>query len=189
MLDCNPVSTPLRANFKPVKATDEEFSQAKQHPYAQVVGSILSAATVSRPDLAHAASVLSGYISKWNYSHWSAAKHLLRYIRGTLDLSLTFSDQPISLAFADADWGGNMDTCRSTTGYLFKVFGGAVAWRSRRQPTVALSTTEAEYMASVGNMAYGAFNHFFDRHYYHFPTFAYIFHLNNCQVRLPRLDE
>ena len=149
MLDCNPVSTPLPANFKPIIATDEEFAQAKQHPYAQVVGSILYAATVSRPDLAHAASVLSGYISKWNDSHWFAAKHLLRYIKGTLDLSLTFSDQPMSLAFADADWGGDMDTHRSTTGYLFKVFGGAVAWKSRRQPTVALSTTEAEYMASA----------------------------------------
>ena len=55
----------------------------------------------------------------------------------------------MSLAFADADWGGDMDTRRSTTGYLFKVFGGAVAWKSRRQPTVALSTTEAEYMASA----------------------------------------
>ena len=119
------------------------------HIYAQVVGSILYAATVSRLDLAHAASVLSGYISKWNDSHWSSAKHLLRYIKGTAHLTLTFNDQPQSLAFADADWGGNMDTCRSTTGYLFKVFGGAVAWKSRHQPTVALSTTEAEYMASA----------------------------------------
>ena len=49
--------------------------------------------------------------------------------------------------YADADWGGDLDTRRSTTGYLFRVYGGVVAWKSRRQPTVALSTTEAEYMA------------------------------------------
>ena len=77
------------------------------------------AATVSRPDLAHAASVLSAYISKWNETHWTAAKHLLRYIKGTISFTLTFNDQPQSTAFADADWGGDMDTRRSTTGYVF----------------------------------------------------------------------
>jgi len=53
------------------------------------------------------------------------------------------------LGYADADWGDDLDTRRSTTGYVFKVYGGTVAWKSRRQPTVALSTTEAEYMASA----------------------------------------
>ena len=55
----------------------------------------------------------------------------------------------MSLAFADADWVGHMDSRRSTTGYIFKVFGGATGWKSRLQPTVALSTTEAEYMAAA----------------------------------------
>jgi hypothetical protein len=55
----------------------------------------------------------------------------------------------ILLGYADANWGGDMDTRRSTTGYVFNVYGGVVAWKSRRQPTVALSTTEAEYMASA----------------------------------------
>ncbi len=84
--------------------------------------------------------------------NWKAAKHLLRYIRGTSDLCLTFtakSGDRIALGHADADWGGDLDTQRSTTGYVFKVYGGTVAWKSRRQPTFALSTTEAEYMASA----------------------------------------
>ena len=59
MLDCNPVATPLPANFKPIRASEDKFAKAKHHPYAQVIGSMLYAATVSRPDLAHAASVLS----------------------------------------------------------------------------------------------------------------------------------
>ena len=72
MLDCNPVSTPYQY-FRPIKATDEEFASAKHHPYAQVVGSILYGATIPQPELAHAASILSAYIGKWNNSHWAAA--------------------------------------------------------------------------------------------------------------------
>jgi len=91
-------------------------------------------------------------ISKWNEAHWTAAKHLLRYIRGTSDICLTFTNESgkrIALGYADADWGGDLDTRRSTTVYVFKVYGGIVAWKSRRQPTVALPTTEAEYMAAA----------------------------------------
>jgi transposase InsO family protein len=149
MLDCNPTQSPLPTTFKPVPATDTEFDEARSLPYAQLVGAILYASTVSRPDLSHAASVLSRYISKWSKNHFSAAKHLLRYIKGTTDYALTFKAVKQTVGYCDADWGGDLDTRRSTTGYLFKIFGGVVSWRSRRQPTVALSTTEAEYMASA----------------------------------------
>ncbi|EIW72356.1 hypothetical protein TREMEDRAFT_26101, partial [Tremella mesenterica DSM 1558] len=149
--DCNPAKTPLPSGFRPIPATDQEHEEAKHYPYAQAVGAILYASTITRPDLAFPASLLSRFLSKWNDSHWKAVKHLLRYIRGTSDLCLTFNKENssrIALGYADADWGGDLDTRRSTTGYVFKVYGGVVAWKSRRQPTVALSTTEAEYMAS-----------------------------------------
>jgi hypothetical protein len=84
--------------------------------------------------------------------HWNAVKHLLRYVKGTLDLYLTFRHTPTSptlIGYADADWGGDPETRRSTTGYVFKSFGGPIAWKSKRQTTVALSTTEAEYMATT----------------------------------------
>lgn len=152
MSNCNPAKTPLPSGFKPIPATDQEHELAQHRPYPKLVGSILYAATVTRPDLAHAAGVLSRFISKWNESHWLAAKHCQRYIRGTSDLSLTFdahSSKRVALGYVDADWGGDMDTRRSTTGYIFKVYGGTIAWKSKRQPTVALSTTEAEYMASA----------------------------------------
>jgi len=128
----------------------EEHHAARHRAYPQAV-SILYASTVTRPDLSQAPGVLSRFISKCNESHWKAAKHLLRYIRGTSDLCLTLtaeSGDRIALGYADADWGGDLDTRRSTTGYVIKVYGGTVAWKSRRQPTV-LSTTEAEYMASA----------------------------------------
>ena len=150
--DCNPCKIPLPSGFRPLPATDDKFALAKHRPYPQIVGSILYASTVSRPDLAQPASVLSRFISKWNKSHYQAAKHLLRYIRGTSDLCLVFDGncgKRIIQGYADAEWGGDLDTRRSTTGYLFRVYGGVVAWKSRRQPTFALSTTEAEYMASA----------------------------------------
>lgn len=66
--------------------------------------------------------------------------------------SVTFDahlSKRVVLGYVDADWGGDMDTRRSTTGYIFKVYGGTIAWKPKRQPTVALSTIEAEYMASA----------------------------------------
>lgn len=152
MQDCNPARIPLLTGFKPLPTTDEEHAQSCHLSFPHVVGSILYGSTITRPDSAEAAGVLSRFISKWNESHWKAAKHLLRYIRGTTDLCLMFDGEcgkRILLGYADADWGGDLETRRSTTGYVFKVYGGVVAWKSRRQPTVALSTTEAEYMASA----------------------------------------
>jgi hypothetical protein len=142
----------LPSTFNPIPATDDEFAEARHLEYPQIVGSVMYAATISRPDLAYPAGVLARFIGKWSMSHYKAAKHLLRYIRGTTDLCLTFDAEAgkrLILGYADADWGGCLDTRRSTTGYLFKTFGGLVAWKSRRQPTVALSTAEAEIMASV----------------------------------------
>jgi hypothetical protein len=106
----------------------------------------------TQPDLSFIAGVMCRYISKWNEDHWKLAKHVLQYIRGTTDLCLTFNGdcgERILIGYADADWGGDLDTRRFTTGYVFKTFGSVVAWKSRRQATVALSTTEAEYMSSA----------------------------------------
>ncbi len=81
LVDCNPARSPLPYGFRPIPATDEEHQAARHRVYPQAVGAILYASTVTRPDLSQAAGVLSRLISKWNESHWKAAKHLLRYIR------------------------------------------------------------------------------------------------------------
>ena len=111
MTNCNPARNCLPAAFKAIPATDKEHEAARHLPYAQVVGSILYASTITRPDLSHAAGVLSRFISKWSEEHWKAAKHCLRYIRGTSDLCLTFdgeSGRRIALGYVDADWGGDV---------------------------------------------------------------------------------
>ena len=150
MTDSNPRPTPLPPKFKPCKATDDEFAKAKHLPYNAIVGSILYAATITRPDLAHASSVLSQYMSKWNLEHYKAAKHVLRYIKGTTDLVLQFSSNSSDsdlYGFADADYAADLVNCRSRTGYTFNLFGNCVSWKSKLQQTTALSTQEAEYMA------------------------------------------
>jgi hypothetical protein len=84
--------------------------------------------------------------------HWNAAQYLLRYVDGYLDHGFTYTYKPgcpVIEGYADADWGSNPETRQSTTGYAFKSFGGLVSWKSCRQPTVALSTTEAKYMATT----------------------------------------
>jgi hypothetical protein len=151
MATCNPAKTPLPATFTSSAATDAEHELAKHEPYPAMVGSLLYLATITRPDIAYATSLLSRTVSKWNMAHVRAARHLMRYLRATSELCLTFAPDTckrVVLGYADADWGGCLDTRRSTTGYLFKIYGGPVAWKSRRQPTTALSTAEAEFMAS-----------------------------------------
>lgn len=150
MTDCKPEKTPLPANFQARQPTDKEYDDARHHPYPAIVGSIMYASSISRPDLAFPASLLARFITKWGNEHYRAAKHLLRYIRGTTDLCLTFdanADERTLLGHVDADWGGCPDTRRSTSGYLMRVWNSLVAWKSRRQPTVSLSTMEAELMA------------------------------------------
>jgi hypothetical protein len=116
------------------------------------VGSLLFVALATHPDIAYAVGVLARCISKPTAAHWLAAKSLLRYLHGTSNLGLVFdgSTEPSLLGYSDADYGGDVGTRRSTTGYVLMLGGAAISWQSKRQPTVAVSTIEAEYMAAAG---------------------------------------
>lgn len=116
-----------------------------------LVGSLIYASMCTRPDLSWVVSRLSQHLSKPNKGDWMLLKQVIRYIKGTLDFKLCFmkSSNNLSLiGYSDADWANSEDR-RSTTGYYFALnnAGAAVSWKSRKQPTVALSTCEAEYMA------------------------------------------
>ena len=83
-------------------------------------------------------------------AHWQAALRVVRYLAGTAEDGVTFGRSGETLVgYCDADYAGDMDTRRSTTGYVFLMFGGAVSWSSRLQPTVAASTVEAEYLSAA----------------------------------------
>ena len=91
-----------------------------------------------RPDIAFAVTTLARFLSKANKSHWIALKQILRYLNGTVKQITFDGDKPKT---------GNKDDRKSTSGYLFRIAGGPVSWRSKNQDTVALSTAEAEYLA------------------------------------------
>ena len=122
-------------------------------PYLSAVGSLQYLAMCTRPDIAHTVAVLSRYGANPGIQHWKAVKHLFRYLRGTVDLKLTYRPTPSVdapfVAYTDADHGGNKDNGRSTGGYLVCVGSGAVSWSSKQEPIVMLSATEAEYIAAV----------------------------------------
>ena len=145
MENCKPRSTPSEQKLS--FSSDLEIIDITK--YREMVGSLIYAMTCTRPDLCWIVTKLSQYLDKPTPEHHTAVKHVLRYVKGTLDKKLYFqrSDENLELTgFADADWGTSED-CRSTTGYCFKVGNNLVSWKSKKQPTVALSSCEAEYMS------------------------------------------
>ena len=146
MNDCKPVKTPVDPGQRLVKASEDE--RALDQPlYQSVVGSLMYLATCTRPDIAYAVGMLARFSSKPNRSHWTAAKRVLRYLKGTNDLGILYKGDSGMQGYSDADWAGDTDDRKSTSGYMFLIAGGPVSWKSRKQNTVALSTAEAEYVA------------------------------------------
>ena len=120
--------------------------------YASIVGSVMYAMISTRPDIAQAVSATSRYMSNHGSDHWSALKWLMRYMKGASDIGILFDGgKEVSgdalVGWPDSDFAGNVDTRRSQSGYVFTLYGAAVSWKSSQQAVVALSTTEAEFMA------------------------------------------
>ncbi|KAL6420407.1 hypothetical protein ACFW04_014533 [Cataglyphis niger] len=117
-------------------------------PYQSLLGSLMYLAVSTRPDIFYAISILSQFNTNPGKAHWSAAKRVLRYLKGTINYSLVYTKSEIPLiGFVDADWGGNVNDHVSYTGFVFKLANTAITWEARKQKSIALSSTEAEYMA------------------------------------------
>jgi hypothetical protein len=159
MQECKPVKVPIPVGVKlsvdQCPKTHEEEEDMSHVPYASAVGSLMYAMVCTRLDIAHAVGVLSRYMSKPGKEHWTVVKRVFRYLRGTASYGLCYEgrlglDRVVDIhGFVDADWAGDLDRRRSTSGYVFNLFGGAISWMSKRQVVVALSTTESEYMAAT----------------------------------------
>ena len=118
--------------------------------YASTVGSLMYAMVCTRLDIAHVVGIVSRYMNNPGKEHWMAVKWILRYLRGTTNQALCFGGSNIALqGYVDADMAGDRDKRRRTTRYVFTVGGIAVSWVSKIQSVVALSTTEAEYVAAI----------------------------------------
>ena len=120
-------------------------------PYSSAVESLMYSMIGSHPDIAYDVGLVSRFMSAPDQEHWNAVKWLMRYIRGTTDLVLTFKQgyKFEVKGYCDSDYASDLDRRRSITGYVFQVGGNKVSWRSGLQHIVALSTTEAEYMTLV----------------------------------------
>lgn len=105
----------------------------------------------SRPDIQYAVSSVSRFNANPGKAHWLAVKRIFRYLNGTIEKKLTFKRNVIEklklIGYCDSDHASDSMDRRSVTGYMFLLQGGAISWNSKKQATVALSTTEAEYMA------------------------------------------
>lgn len=155
MENCNPVTSPLDPNQKISKEMCARNEAEKRVmidvPYRQAIGSLMFLAQTTRPDISFAVNLLSRYCENPGSCHWGAIKRILRYIRGTADYRLTYGDNDNNalIGYSDSDWAADLDQRKSTTGYVFTLFGGAISWACKRQATVALSSTEVEFMATV----------------------------------------
>jgi hypothetical protein len=148
MEQAKPRATPLGVSEEPTQ--EGEKLDVSAFPYARLVGSLLYIANCTRPGLAHVTGVLARFMSAPTLDHWRLAKAVLSYLAGTPEMGITFGRESLSVqGYCDADYAGDLDTRRSTTGYIFTVGGGAITWASKCQPTVACSTVEAEYMAAA----------------------------------------
>ena len=142
------VSTPANLSVK-LRKNDETSKLVDPALYQSMVGSLLYAAIATRPDISQAVGAASRYCSQPNEAHLTAVKRILRYLKGTVNLGLKYekSQSGTLTGYSDADWAGDLDDRHSTSGNLFLLAGGPITWLSKKQPTVALSTAEAEYMS------------------------------------------
>ena len=146
MDNSKPVGTPVEIETKLVKAKEGD-NLVDQELYQWAAVSLLYLSTKTRPDIAYAGNV-AGFSLKPTQTHWIAVKRIMRYLK-LLILDYCILQMTISLGFSDADWAGDHDDQKSTSGFVFMMSGAAISWNSKKQTCVALPTAEAEYTALV----------------------------------------
>ncbi|XP_039115486.1 uncharacterized protein LOC120250711 [Dioscorea cayenensis subsp. rotundata] len=146
---CNPVSTPLAVNEKLEEGDSDKFSDPGT--YRSLIRKLLYV-THTRPDIIFPVNYLSRFMNQPSKIQFIATKQVVRYLTGTKKLGLWYSrgDDGELEAFSDSDWGGSKVDRKSTSGVFFKLGSCPISWGSRKKDVVALSTTEAEYIASTG---------------------------------------
>ncbi|CAK9819179.1 Copia protein [Anthophora quadrimaculata] len=149
MYECNPVSTPLPSKLNYVALNSNDKCEA---PCRNLIGCLMYIMTCTRPDLSIAVNISGRYTNKNNQELWQYLKQVLRYLKGSSKIKLSYVSgnyNDIISGYVDSDWGGHDENDRrSTTGYLFQLFERCtICWSTKRQASVAASSTEAEYMA------------------------------------------
>jgi histone deacetylase 1/2 len=150
LLKSSPMSTPMTSTEKLSSLDGTLLSTEEATRYRSLVGG-LQYLTMTRPDLSFSVNKVCQYLHAPTSAHWSAVKHILRYIKGTISQGLLLrpatTASTLLSAFSDANWAGCSDDRRSTGGYAIFYGGNLVSWSARKQATVSRSSTESEYKA------------------------------------------
>lgn len=146
MMNCTGVSTPLSSSEKITAHQGTLLGPEDSTNYRSMVGA-LQYLTLTRPDISYAVNKVCQYLHAPTTVHWTAAKRILRYVKHTMTVGLTFAKSPSTLvsAFSDADWAGCVDDRRSTGGFAVFFGPNLISWSAKKQATVSRSSTEAEY--------------------------------------------
>lgn len=148
MEKCNPVSTPAEVGNTLITKESSDKILSTTRGYRELIGALLYLAVATRVDIAHTVARLAQFTNAPEKQHWIAAKRLLRYLQATSNLGLVFRKNGKSvIGYSDADWGNCPIDRKSYSGYVFLMGGSAVSWKSQKQRTTALSSTEAEYIS------------------------------------------
>ncbi|CAI7880918.1 unnamed protein product [Closterium sp. NIES-53] len=150
--EANPVRTPLPTGFDMHAHAEEPLLRDELvQLYQSIVGSLMYASTTTQPHIAYAVSQLSKVVSCPKAFHLQAAKRVLRYLKGCVKSGIFYpahsKPQVELVGFSDAYYAGDSADRKSHTGYVYCLNGAAISWQSKRQPVVALSTTESEYIS------------------------------------------
>jgi hypothetical protein len=148
MDESNPVKAPAPTNLHQIVASESPLFHQKT--YQKALGMLNYLALHTRPDITFATNLLSQFTSKPTVAQWGAVKHLLRYLQGTISMGIHYYRSPETedlCGWADADYATSLITKKSTSGYVITLFGNPICWSTKKQPVVAQSTTEAEFVA------------------------------------------
>ena len=147
--NARPVSTPMSASLQLAKL---ETPTVDIHKYQSMLGSLMYAATGTRPDIAFTVNTLAQHATAPGEPHLHAVKRVFQYLAGTCGYKLAFNghaNDSLLVGYVDADWAGDANTRRSVSGYVFLLGGTPITWAAKKQPSISLSSTESEYMASA----------------------------------------
>lgn len=151
MTNCKACPTPCKPHNQVLRIEGQPLTDPTL--YRSLVGA-LQYLTFTRPDLSYSVNTVCQYMTTPTEAHFDLVKRILRYIQGTIQYGIHFTTGPWHLqAYSDADWAGDLNTRRSTTGFVIFLGNNPISWQSKKQGSVSRSSTEAEYRALANTAA------------------------------------
>lgn len=142
MQDAKGSTSPMEISLKLEKSN---VDIEENIPYQSLIGALMYLVQGSRPDITYAVHYLSQFNDCYSKLHWTHLKRVLRYLKATPDTYIRYKCDPSIIGYTDASWNNSVDG-KSVSGYLFLLGGAPVSWTSNKQPIIALSTCEAEFV-------------------------------------------